>query len=36
LIAGADAVTEGIGLRFHRERHSSRKHDRSDGNNRVS
>jgi hypothetical protein len=36
LIAGADAVTEGIGLRFHRERHGSRKHDRSGGNNRLS
>src|SRR6516162_2529084 len=36
LIAGADGVTEGIGLRFHRERHGSRKHDRSGGNNRLS
>ena len=36
LIAGADAMTEGIGLRFHRERHGSGKHDRSGGNNRLS
>jgi hypothetical protein len=36
LIAGAGVATEGIGLRFHRERHGSRKHDRSGGNNRLS
>src|SRR6266511_6197161 len=30
LIAGADAVTVGIALRFHAERHGSRKRERSD------
>ena len=36
LIVGADTVTEGIGVRFHRERHGSRKRDRSGDDNRLS
>jgi hypothetical protein len=35
-LVAADAVTEGIGARFHRERHGSRKRDRSDDDNRLS
>jgi hypothetical protein len=35
-LIAAEAVTEGIGVRFHRERHGSRKRDRSGDDNRLS
>jgi len=35
-LRAADAVTEGICVRFHRERHGSRKRDRSGDDNRLS
>ena len=35
-LIAADAVPEGIGVRFHRERHGSRKRDRSGDDNRLS